>query len=104
MLAHQVLQSITTEPLAADRREQWPITVTAFAYPDLDQLGRIATKRRAAFFPSLANAADVSAGPKNCVPAAQIDQFRRPQSSLKRKQQQGVITAPHPRRSIRRGE
>ncbi len=75
MLAHQVFQRIATEPLAPDRREQWPIAVTAFAYPALNQLSCIATKRSAAFFPPLSDAADVGASPKNHVLAAQIDQF-----------------------------
>src|ERR1700676_1119078 len=78
MLAYQVLQSIPAEPLAPDRREQRAIAVAALADPALDQLSRIATKRRATCFSPLADAADVSAGTENHVPAAQVDQFGSP--------------------------
>jgi len=86
MLAYKMFQSVTAEPLASDRREQWPVAVTAFADPALDQFCRVATKRCAAFFAPLADAADVSAGSENHVVATQVDQFGRSQPGLKCKQ------------------
>jgi hypothetical protein len=77
MLAHQMFQSITAEPFSSDRGEQWFFSVAAFADPGLDQFGRVTTKRRAAFFATLADAPDMSSSPENDVVATQVDQLGR---------------------------
>lgn len=46
----------------------------------------------------------MGADAKGYILAAETDQLGCAQSGLKRKQQQGVITSPYPRRSIRRGQ
>lgn len=104
VLAHQMFKRITTEPLAPDRGEQGTIAVTSLPNPALDQFCRVAAKWSAAFFSPLADATDVGACAKDHVLAAQTDQLGCPQSGLKRKQEQGVITLPHPRCSIRRDQ
>jgi len=57
----------------------------SFPNPCLDQLCRVATKGRAAFFSALADTTDVGASAEDYVPAAQTDEFGSAQPGLKRK-------------------
>ena len=100
VLADQIFERITAEPLTPDRREQRPIVIRMIAHPRLEQLGGIAAKRCASFLPALAQAADMRACAQRHIAATQANQFRGPQARLERKQEQRVIPPSCPCRTV----
>ena len=101
MLADEVFERVTAQPVAAHRREQRMIVAAApFPQPLLQQLDGVAPERRAPFLAALAVASDMRTGAEHRVLAAQVDQLGCAQPGLKRHQQDRVIPAADPGRSI----
>src|SRR5690348_5157184 len=85
MLADEMLERITAQPVTPHRWEQRIVPRPApFLEPAFQHTDSVAAQRGAAFLSALAVAAQMRTLAENDIPAVQIDQLRCPETGLER--------------------
>lgn len=105
MPAHDVFQSVATEPRSPSAWEQWIFVGTPpFLQPGFQNPDGFPLQRCGAMLAALALTANVSPGARNKVATSQTCNLRCPQARLQRNQQDRMVATADPRRAIGRGQ
>jgi len=106
VLAHEALDGVATQRPASRRWEDGLLLVTSrlLAKPRVEDASDVVAKRSAARFPPFALTANMGAGAKHHVLAAQPNQLGHPESRLNGKEQERAVSAANPRGGIRSGK
>jgi hypothetical protein len=97
VFGHEMLNRVGTESSASRAREQETRCILSLIFdPGVeDRCGRL-RQRSATLLSALSFATDVGASTQRDVLLSQASQFREPQASLNRCQQEGMISSPNP--------